>query len=137
MPRLPYLDITRDDLPEQDRPDYDLLRKPDGRMLNLNRILAYRPNLLMPRRRYSRALNADNPTLEAGLRQLLLLVVGSAARCTYEYFHHVHFAQRDGLSAEKIMALPVWEHHPAFSEAERSAIRYTEEMTLNIRVADA
>jgi uncharacterized peroxidase-related enzyme len=134
MPRLPYL--NKEDLPEEDRAAFDALRLPDGRMMNVHRMMAHRPKMLQRRSAFSRVLNNEN-LVERGLRELALLTVGRLTRGVYEYHHHAEFARQAGVSAEKMIALPIWENHPIFSERERAVIRYSEQMTRDVQVTGA
>lgn len=135
MARLTYLD--KNDLPEEYRAYFDTLRLPDGRNNNIHRILAHRPKLLQLRAALSRAFSFDEPLLPPRIRELALLTVGRLSRCLYEYHHHVQFAKQAGLTDEEIIALPLWENHPAFNSLEKAVIRYAEEMTVNVQVRDA
>jgi len=135
MPRLPYL--NREDLPEEFRDYFDSLRTPEGKMLNLHRIMAYRPNLIKPRIAFSSSLVRNQTLLTPRVRELALLTVGRVTKGLYEFHHHLERALEAGLTEEHIMVLPLWESHPIFTNQDRAVIRYTEEMTINIRVADA
>ena len=135
MPRLPYL--NREDLPEEYRDYFEGLRTEEGHMLNIHRMMAHRPNLLQSRVAFSRALNRQQPLLPPRLRELAQLTIGRVTAGLYEYHHHTSRALRAGLTVEHIMALPVWERHSIFTAEERAVMRYAEEMTSNIRVADA
>jgi alkylhydroperoxidase family enzyme len=44
---------------------------------------------------------------------------------------------RERLGVEKFLALDAWRDSPAFSESERAALAYCEEITRNRNVADA
>jgi alkylhydroperoxidase family enzyme len=135
MPRIPYL--NRDDLPEESREYFASLQQPDGRTMNLHRVMAYRPKLMQLRTAFARALNGPDTIVPPRLRELAQLTVGRITASVYEFHHHVERAQRAGLTKEHIMALPVWERHPLFSDEERAVMRYAEEMTRDARVSDA
>jgi uncharacterized peroxidase-related enzyme len=134
MPRLPYLD--KEDLPEEDRAAFDALKLADGRMMNIHRMMAHRPKMLRRRSAFSKVLNDEN-LVERRLRELALLTVGRLTRGVYEYHHHAEFARQAGVTVEQMIALPIWENHPIFTERERAVIRYAEQMTRDIQVTDA
>ena len=134
MARLPYL--NRDDLPEAFRAEFERKRLPNGKMMNLHRIMAYRPRQLELRAAFSAALNHDT-VVPPRLRELAQLTVGRVTRGLYEYHHHIERGLKAGLTEEHIMALPVWERHPIYTEPERAVIRYAEEMTRDVQVKDA
>jgi alkylhydroperoxidase family enzyme len=135
MPRIPYL--NPDDLPEEHRDYFASLQQPDGRTMNLHRSMAYRPRLMQLRSAFARALNDNDTIVPPRLRELAQLTVGRVTAGVYEFHHHVERAQRAGLTKEHIMALPVWERHPLFSDEERAVMRYAEAMTRDVQVTDA
>ena len=49
--------------------------------------------------------------------------------CAFCIQMHSKAAQKQGESAERLLALAAWQHSPLFSEAERAAFALTEEMT--------
>lgn len=133
MARLPYRDA--EDLPEEYRPLFERYRLPNGQTMNIHRMMAHSPLLLERRSAFARTL-LNETRLDPRLRELALLTVGRLTNAVYEYTHHLRFARRAGVKEEQIAALPVWERHPAFSAEERAVIRYAQEMTQTIRVAD-
>lgn len=134
MARLPY--VSRDELPEDARAFFDSRRLPSGQPMNIHRMMAHSPKLMLLRSAFAGAL-LNETRLDPRLRELALLTVGRVTAATYEYHHHLHFGRRAGITEAQIAALPVWQRHPAFSEQERTVIRYAEEMTRDVRVADA
>ncbi|MGH2584257.1 MAG: carboxymuconolactone decarboxylase family protein [Dehalococcoidia bacterium] len=133
MPRLPYVD--RDTLPEEKRYLFDNLSRESGRVGNIFRTMGHSPQLLHQFMRLGSDLRSKTK-LDPRLRELAILTVGRLARAPYEYVHHIAIARRAGVTQEQIEGLPVWERHPAFSEEERSVIRYAEAVTRDVRVSD-
>jgi alkylhydroperoxidase family enzyme len=70
------------------------------------------------------------------LRELAILRVGHINQAKYEWTQHVPIALRCGVKQGQIDALPDWENSGKFNEQERAILRYTDEMTKNIRVKD-
>jgi alkylhydroperoxidase family enzyme len=70
------------------------------------------------------------------LRELAILRVGHINQANYEWTQHVPIALRCGVKQDQIDALPDWENSGKFNEQERAILRYTDEMTKNIRVKD-
>ncbi len=62
-------------------------------------------------------------TLDPGLKQLIALVISSAAGCRYCQAHTSHGAEHRGVEAARIEAAFEYETSDLFSEAERAALR--------------
>jgi len=134
MARLPYR--NREELPEKYQYLFDNLSR-DGRPPgNIFRTLAYSPHLMHQFMRLGNAI-LSHTQLDPKLRELAILTVGRVTEAPYEYAHHVEIGKRAGITDEQIAALPVWQRHPAFNAQERAVIRYAEEVTRDVRVADA
>jgi 4-carboxymuconolactone decarboxylase len=105
------------------------------RVINLYRVMAHCPRV----GRYF--LRLGNSILFKGavapnLRELAILRVGDINQANYEWTQHVSIALRTGVRQEQIDALPDWEKSEKFNEQERAILRYTDEVTKNIRVKD-
>lgn len=70
------------------------------------------------------------------LRELAILRVGQLLKASYEYTHHVPIALRLGVRQEQIDALAHWENSGEFNAREAAVLRYTDEVTENVRVKD-
>jgi len=75
-------------------------------------------------------------TLAPPLRELAILRVGDINQARYEWTQHVRIASRVGVKKEQIEALPDWEKSDTFNSQERAVLKYTDELTRNIRVED-
>jgi len=135
VPRVPYLNA--EDVPAEYREYFNSLTMVDGRIMNLHRMVAHRPELLESRTVHARSLSASTNLVSPALREIALLTVGHLTDCTYEKVHHHSRALKVGLTAEKIAALAAGDGHPIFDEDERAVIRYASEMTRDVRVSDA
>ncbi len=133
MARLRYRE--REELPEEYRYLFDNLQRTSGRVGNLFRTLAHSPRLLHQFMRLGNDLRSHTK-LDPALRELAILTVGRLTEATYEYVHHIAIGRRAGLSDEQLAGLPVWQHHPAFTEQQRAVIRYAEAITREVRVSD-
>lgn len=105
------------------------------RVLNLFKVMAHCPRV----GRYF--LRMGNSILFKGavppnLRELAILRVGNIYQAKYEFTQHVPIALQTGVKQEQIDALPDWEKSGKFNEQERAILRYTDEVTKNIRVRD-
>ncbi len=106
-----------------------------ARILNLHKVMAHAPRV---GRYFIRLGNSIlfKGTVPPNLRELAILRVGDLNQAKYEWTQHVPMALRAGVSAEKIKALPYWEKSGDFNDRERAVLRYTDEVTRNIRVED-
>ncbi len=108
----------------------------DGRpVLNLFRVMAHCPEI------GHRFLQLGTAILMKGvlpprLRELAILRVGQLNRSLYEWTQHLALARRAGVSQQQIDTLQDWHDSFAFSEEEKAVLRYTDEVTTNIRVND-
>jgi AhpD family alkylhydroperoxidase len=128
--RLPYLDRT------QVGPDvqavYDGLQQASGRVLNIYRLMAHHARSLpaflgwYPRLR-------EGP-LDLRLRYLAYVRASQLNRCRYCVTHNSAGARRAGASKEQLEALGEHRTSPLFSEVERLALQYAEEMTTRVQV---
>ena len=106
-----------------------------GRVLNLYKTLAHSPRVARYFMRMGNAILYKG-SVPPNLRELAILRVGNICQATYEFTQHVPIALRTGVKQEQIDALPDWEKSGKFSEQEKVVLRYTDEMTQNIRVKD-
>ncbi len=104
-------------------------------MLNLYRVMAHCPNLGRAFLRLGNLILFKG-ILPPNLRELAILLVGHINQAKYEWTQHVAIALQSGVSREQIDALPDWENSRSFDERERAFLRYTDEVTKDIRVKD-
>ena len=131
MARLPYK--SSQDLPHEYQATPVSAERPwPSSMFNIHRMMAHSPGLHKARAMFGAVVNRDpSMQLRADYRELATIAVGQAARCAYEHHHHVERALKLGVSPKKIMAMPVWEHDPVFTDEERAIIGYAEEVISN------
>jgi uncharacterized peroxidase-related enzyme len=132
MARLPYM--SRDQLPESERPIFDDMLQRFGRIHNLHRMVAHSPLLLRHLVQFGEGIRRHT-RLDPVLRELTILTVARLTHCTYEYVHHQNLALRVGVRPEQLEGLAAWESAPAFTTQERAVIRYAAEATQQVAVA--
>ncbi len=71
-----------------------------------------------------------NCGLEPGLRELVKLRASQINGCAYCVDMHSLDARALGETEQRLYALPVWQETPFFSERERAALLWTENLTL-------
>jgi AhpD family alkylhydroperoxidase len=129
--RLPYLD--RAQVEPEIQAVYDGLQQASGRVLNIYRLMAHHARSLpaflgwYPRLR-------EGP-LDLRLRYLAYVRASQLNRCRYCVTHNSAGARRGGASKEQLEALAEYRTSPLFSEVERLALQYAEEMTTYVQVA--
>jgi 4-carboxymuconolactone decarboxylase len=104
-------------------------------VLNLFKVMAHCPKV---GRNFLRLGNAIlfKGAVPPNLRELAILRVGNIYQATYEFTQHVPIARQTGVKQEQIDALSNWEKSGNFNEQEQAVLRYTDEVTKNIRVKD-
>lgn len=127
--------LSNEQAPAEIREMFEKIEANGFRVINLFRVMAHSPKV----GRYF--LRLGNSILFKGavptnLRELAILRVGQINQAHYEYSQHVPIALRNGVRQEQIDALSEWETSGHFNEQERAVLRYTDEVTKNIRVKD-
>jgi alkylhydroperoxidase family enzyme len=103
--------------------------------LNLLRTLAHSPKIFRDFNRMGVTLLFKGD-LSPRLRELAILRIGYLTQANYEWTQHVPIALRAGADQKQIDALPDWDGANVFSEQERAVLKYTDEVSQNIRVAE-
>jgi predicted cupin superfamily sugar epimerase/alkylhydroperoxidase family enzyme len=112
------------------------IRGADTRLLNVFGTLAHHPALLRHWLGFATYLLRDS-TLDARLRELVVLRVGWLCRSPYEWGQHVHVARGAGVSDADIARVASGAQAPGWSAAETAALRATEELIESDTVTDA
>ena len=73
--------------------------------------------------------------LDPVLRELAICTVTRLTGATYPYHQHAGAARRLGIEDAKLLALPVFRHHPAFTDQERSVMVFAEELTVQVEAS--
>ncbi len=131
--RLPYLE--RAEVGPEIQSVFDTLQKASGRVLNIFRLMAHHPRSLPPFLAWYPLLR-EGP-LDLKVRYLAYVRASQLNRCRYCVAHNGAAARRAGVSKEQLEALADFQTSPLFSDLERLAIRYAEEMTTRVQVGAA
>jgi alkylhydroperoxidase family enzyme len=73
--------------------------------------------------------------LDPVLRELAICTVTRLAGVPYPYQQHIGAARRLGIDDAKLLALPVYRQHPAFTEQERAVMSFAEELTTRVHAS--
>ncbi len=122
MPRLPTRE--RAELPEYE-PLFRQVESHLGVLPNSTLTMAHRPEIMAAFAALNEAVMGPG-TVDAGLKQLAVLMVSSAATCRYCQAHSSHVARERGVAEEKIQAIWDYEASPLFTDAERAVLTVAE-----------
>jgi uncharacterized peroxidase-related enzyme len=128
--RVPYLE--REQAPPEVQAVFDGLQKASGRVLNFYKLMAHHARSLPRFIQWYPTLREGS--LDLGLRQLAYVRASQLNRCNYCVTHNSAAGRRAGIPQEKLDALADHATSPLFSEVERLALRYAEEMTRTVQV---
>jgi 4-carboxymuconolactone decarboxylase len=81
------------------------------------------------------AMTLGELALDPVLRELAICTVARLTGATYPHHRHMEVAKRVGIDAAKLLALPVYKEHPAFSAQERVVMAAAEELTERFRIS--
>jgi uncharacterized peroxidase-related enzyme len=111
---------------------YEAARKQRGMVPNSQRVMAHNPDALRAFGPFVGAIAREN-ALPNRLKELAILKVTLLNGCVFCLAHHYHAARAAGVSMDEMLALNVFEQGPLFSEQDRAALAYAEEITVNNR----
>lgn len=101
------------------RPIFEGMEKKAGRVLNMYKVMAHKPNVLAP------------GALDPKIKELAYLRTSLMNGCTYCSRAHTASAKRRGVTDEQVQALkePGGSSRDIFTEEERAALQYAEKLT--------
>lgn len=127
MARIPYPEKA--DLSDKVRSRLEQLPP-----LNILRMLAHAQTNFLPFLALGSAILTEQ-ALDARLRELAILRVAHLTGAHYEWTQHVPIAKQTGASDAQIAAIADGPDASAFNELEQKVLRFTDELTQNIRVS--
>src|SRR5579885_1050044 len=71
--------------------------------------------------------------LDPKLREIAILRTAKVSRSVYEWTQHVPMARHVGVSDAQIAAMDNWQAASCFNELERTVLRFTDEVALNVK----
>ena len=110
-------------------------RRPNGQLLNLDRMLLHSPN-------YAKGWNGmfaairNQLALPGNLREVAIMAIGVLNKADYEWFQHEPEFLKAGGTQEQLAALKKLDPKP-FNEAEKATLQLTIEMTRNVQPKQA
>jgi alkylhydroperoxidase family enzyme len=100
--------------------------------LNINKMMAHAETCVRHYMRLGSAL-LSQLQLDPVLRELAILRVATLCDSDYERLQHEKIARTEGVSEEKISSVRIGINEPCFSEAELLVLKYTEEVTKQVK----
>lgn len=131
MPRLPMLSL--EEMPEKTR-NMITGGKSQLSALNINKMMAHAENSARHFMRLGNSL-LTQAKLDARLRELVILRIAKLCNSGYEWYQHEIIARQVGVPEPQIEALRLEQDHSLFNEQERAILRYTEEITTNVKAS--
>ena len=130
MSRLPYPD------PETLSPaKREALALFGEKTLNVSRMSMHAPEKQWAAHRALGFASLQSATLEARLKELIILRVAYLSGSDYEAYHHESLAAREGVTETEFKALKAGDFS-AFSPLEQDVCRFVTELVLNVSPAD-
>jgi len=105
------------------------------RVLNLYRVVAHSPQVCRGFLLLGNAILFKGD-LSPKLRELAILRVGHITGANYAWTQHVSIATRVGVAQTQIDGIGGWAESKAFDDRERAVLRYTDEVTQNVRASE-
>ena len=127
MARIPYPNL--EDLPEKVRTAAEKLPP-----LNIMKMFLNAPTNAIPLLVFGQSI-LTKQELDARLRELAILRVAHLTGANYEWTQHVPLAKETGVTDAQVEAIPHGADSDAFSEVEKRVIRFTDEVTQDVKAS--
>ena len=127
--------IQEDQASSEVKEIYSNIKRNGAKVLNLYRVLAHNPRVLLNFMRLGNSLLVGTE-LSPKLRELAILRVAKLAGSEYEWAQHYSIALELGINQEQIQTISHWSTSTKFSEMERAVLQYTDEVAQNVGVRD-
>ena len=127
MARIPY--PNPEDLPEKVRVAAEKLPP-----LNIMKMFLNAPTNAIPLLAFGQSI-LTKQELDAHLRELAILRVAHLTGANYEWTQHVPLAKETGVTDAQVAALPQGADSDAFNELEKRVIRFTDEVTQDVKAS--
>ena len=127
MARIPYPNVA--DLPEKVRVAAEKLPP-----LNIMKMFLNAPTNAIPLLVFGQSI-LTKQELDDHLRELAILRVAHLTGANYEWTQHVPLAKETGVTDAQVEALPQGADSDAFNEVEKNVIRFTDEVTQDVKAS--
>jgi uncharacterized peroxidase-related enzyme len=122
--------LEKEHAAEEVRPIYEGIEKKTGRVINMFKVMAHKPNVLGPFLDFYKQVWAAG-ALDPKIKELAYLRTSLMNGCTYCSRAHTASAKKRGVTDEQVQALkePGGSSRDIFTEEERAAIQFAERLT--------
>ena len=114
---------------------YDKIEKNGARIINLYKSLAHNSRVLRNHLQLGNTL-LSKTKLSPKLRELVILRVAKLTGSEYEWAQHYPVALETGVSKAQASEVSSWYDSALFSDEERAVLRYTDEVSQQVKVSD-
>jgi len=97
--------------------------------LNIFKVMAHNPPLMLDWLRMATPLLGHGLMLPARLREIAILRVAQNARSEYEFGQHIPIARAVGLTDEEMSSLQDYDEGDTFSDLEKALIQYVDSVS--------
>jgi len=122
--------LEKEQAAEAVRPIFEGMEKKTGRVINMYKVMAHKPNVLGPFLEFYKQVWAPG-ALDPKIKELAYLRTSLMNGCTYCSRAHTASAKKRGVTDEQVQALkePGGSTRDVFTEEERAAIQFAEQLT--------
>ncbi len=122
--------LEKEHVAESVRPIFEGMEKKAGRVINMYKVMAHKPNVLAPFLEFYKQVWAPG-ALDPKIKELAYLRTSIMNGCTYCSRAHTASAKKRGVTDEQVQALkePGGSNRDIFTEEERAAIQFAEQLT--------
>ncbi len=122
--------LEKEHAAEAVRPIYEGIEKKAGRVNNMLKVMAHKPNVLGPFLEFYKQVWAEG-ALDPKIKELAYLRTSLMNGCTYCSRAHTASAKRRGVTDDQVQALkePGGSLRDVFTDAERAALQFAEQLT--------
>ena len=122
--------LEKEHAAEAVRPIYEGMEKKSGRVINMYKVMAHKPNVLAPFLEFYKAVWAPG-ALDPKVKELAYLRTSLMNGCAYCSRARTASAKKRGVTDEQVQALkePGGSSREIFTEEERAAIQFAEQLT--------
>jgi len=127
--------IHEDEAPPEIKALYQQIENNGARIMNFYRVVANSPGVARNAIGLGNSLFRKTE-LSPKLRELVIMRIARLCGCEYEWVQHRPLALQSGLTQVQLDTIGSWNESDAFSDDERTVLRYVDEVEKNIRVPD-
>jgi uncharacterized peroxidase-related enzyme len=122
--------VEKEQAAESVRPIFEGMEQKTGRVLNMFKVMAHKPNVLGPFLEFYKQVWAPG-ALDPKIKELAYLRTSIMNGCTYCSRAHTASSKKKGVTDEQVQALkePGGSRLDIFTEEERAAIQFAEQLT--------